>query len=103
MSGWFTLGFISFLLLLLIFHFWNEGQRKHEIEGKYGDTDEGRAISNKQVFIGMSEWQLRDSWGHPKSIASRRLKTKIKETWIYDAANHIYLEDGYVVGWKQRR
>lgn len=87
---------------LAVLGFLFEGWRKRDLLKRYGDTAEGNAIANKQVFVGMSQWQLIDAWGYPKSKSSRVLKTKTKETWVYDAANHIYLEDGYVVGWKQK-
>lgn len=96
--GWMVVFFFG----IAIVGFALESSRKKNLIKQYGDTPEGNAIANKQIFIGMSQWQLRDAWGSPKTTSTRVLKTKVKETWIYDAANHVYLEDGYVVGWKQR-
>lgn len=84
-----------------------EEQRKKQLIKTYGDNEVSQALIDRQIFRGMQYWQLMEVWGPPDEKIKTALKTKNKETWMYDRAgrgylNQVYLEDGVVVGWKQR-
>jgi hypothetical protein len=63
-------------------------------------------IIARQVWQGMTDEQLTDSWGNPVDIGREIVRTKIKETWKYGQTgknrfrNRVYLENGIVIGWK---
>lgn len=72
---------------------------------KYGDEITDRIIAH-QVWQGMTDEQLIDSWGAPVDVSREITRTKVKETWKYGQtgknrfSQRVSLEDGIVVGWK---
>lgn len=59
----------------------------------------------KEVWVGETADQLRDSLGEPESVDQKVLKTKIKEVWKYGHQGgnrykyRVNLDDNIVVGW----
>lgn len=80
--------------------------RRQRLVAKYGEQIADMIIA-RQVWQGMSEEQLAESWGAPVDRDYEVKKAKTKETWKYGQtgknrfSNRVYLEDGIVVGWKQ--
>jgi hypothetical protein len=96
------------MVLLIALHLYVESARRKEIKNQYGDGERGELVLKRQIFQGMSQWELITSWGHPDEKETTLSKSKCKETWMYGKAgrgysNRVFLEDGYVVGWKEKR
>jgi hypothetical protein len=72
---------------------------------KYGEEVADRIIA-RQVWQGMTDEQLTESWGAPVDVGREITRTKVKETWKYGQTGknrfrqRVSLEDGIVVGWK---
>ncbi len=101
--------FLAFLGLLLIVPFVLEAKRRRVLVKVDGTHDIDRAIIDRRLFEGMSEGQLHQAWGPPEEIATHGHRRKRKETWLYGGdgrgrfRDHVHVEDGVVVSWKQRR
>ncbi len=101
--------FLIFLGLLLLVPFILESKRRRALVKVDGVYDEDRAIIDRRLFEGMSDRQLRQAWGPPEEIATHGHSRKRKETWLYGGdgngrfRDHVDVEDGIVVSWKQRR
>jgi uncharacterized protein YecT (DUF1311 family) len=101
------------LLLLIVFGFglvialsmFSAIRRKRHLIAKYGHEIAAKIIAH-QVWQGMTEEQLTDSWGSPVDVGREIIRTKVKETWKYGQTgknrfrNRVYLENGIVIGWK---
>jgi hypothetical protein len=81
-------------------------ERRQNLIVKYGKEIAERILA-KQVWQGMTNEQLIESWGAPADRDYEIKRAKTKETWKYGRtgknqfSNRVYLEDGIVVGWKQ--
>jgi uncharacterized protein YecT (DUF1311 family) len=79
--------------------------RRRYLVAKYGEEIADKIIA-KQVWQGMTNEQLTDSWGNPMGISQEVIRQRVKETWKYGQTgknrfrNRIYLENGVVIGWK---
>jgi len=86
----------------------NTKRRRQELLEKYGDESVVERIMNRIIWQGMSQEQLIDSWGRPVAKDQKVYKTKIAETFKYNQTgknqfkDRVLLENGFVVGWKQR-
>lgn len=81
-----------------------EERQRLEKARRYSDPVTQDRIVNKNIWQGMTESQLIDSWGQPLGRSRRVLKTKVKETYTYGSRRYgskVYLENGIVVGWNQ--
>lgn len=82
-----------------------EAERQRLI-AKYGD-DIAERILKHLIWQGMTEDQLIESWGPPADRDYEVRHTKTKETWKYGQvgrnrfSSRVFIENGYVVGWKQ--
>jgi hypothetical protein len=80
-------------------------RRRRALIAKYGEQNAARILA-RQVWQGMSEDQLIASWGSPADISAEIKRTKSNETWKYNRTgknrfrNRVYLENGFVIGWK---
>lgn len=80
--------------------------RRQRLVANYGEEIAERILA-KQVWQGMTNEQLIESWGSPADRDYEVKKTNTKETWKYGQtgknrfSNRVYLENGIVVGWKQ--
>jgi uncharacterized protein len=83
----------------------NSARRKRLLIAKYGDTVAARIIA-REIWQGMTEEQLIESWGNPVEIGSEVLRTKTKEVWKYGQIGknrfkqRVTVENGLVSGWK---
>ena len=101
--------FLAFLGLLAAVPFWLEANRKRALVRADGHHEASRAIVDRRLFAGMKEAELRQAWGPPEEIETRTVRGGRKETWLYGGIggrrfrNRVYLENGVLVAWKQRR
>lgn len=59
-------------------------QRKKELLAKYGDEFVAIQIMYNEVWVGMTEEQLRDSLGRPTAKSFNETTRDRKETWKYE-------------------
>jgi uncharacterized protein YecT (DUF1311 family) len=83
----------------------NAARRKKLLIAKYGEATAVRIIAH-EMWQGMTEEQLIDSWGSPVEIGSEVLRTKTKQVWKYGQtgknrfSQRVTVENGIVTGWK---
>ena len=87
-------------------------KRQHDrfvyLSNRFG-PEAANAIMAGQVWVGMPADMLLESKGRPVDTESKVLKTKSKETWKYQQfgkgryALRVFLENGVVVGWDDKR
>lgn len=76
---------------------------------KYQDPIVVERIMNKEIWQGMTDEQLVDSWGRPEAKDSKLYKTKTSEIFKYGKigknrfVERVTVENGIVVGWHQKR
>lgn len=84
-------------------------KRAAQLMQKYNDQDVVDGIMKRQIWQGMTEGMLLDSWGNADEIDRNVLKTKTKNTLKYGRTgknrfrNRVFSENGYVVGWDQKK
>ncbi|MGA2055859.1 MAG: lysozyme inhibitor LprI family protein [Bradyrhizobium sp.] len=98
--------FVLFLgALYVVVKIANSARRKRLLIAKYGDAVAARIIA-RQIWQGMTDQQLIDSWGRPVEIGSEVMRTKTKEIWKYGQTGknrfreRVTVENGIVSGWK---
>jgi hypothetical protein len=78
---------------------------RQRLVAKYGEEAADRILA-RQVWQGMTDEQLIESWGIPADKDSEIKRAKTKETWKYGQtgrnrfSNGVFLENGIVIGWK---
>jgi hypothetical protein len=91
--------------LAIVVKIMNGVRRRRMLIGKYGPAIAERILA-RQVWQGMTQEQLADSWGAPVDVGSEVTHAKTKEIWKYGQTGknrfreRVYLENGIVVGWK---
>lgn len=84
----------------------SEGDRRRRVIKTYSDPVLRQRILDKQIWLGMTEAQLLDSWGSPTRVTTQVLKTKVKTTYRFGntySGPSVYLDSGFVTGWRQSR
>lgn len=66
---------------------------------KYGEEDGGR-VANGQVWKGMSEDMLKDSWGTPDKIDKNVEKWGVFTQWYYGNVT-FFFRDGKLTDWEE--
>ena len=66
---------------------------------KYGKEVIER-ISNKEIWIGMTEEMLIDSWGNPTEINRTVLPSLVTKQYVYPNYKFVYVENGKVTSWQ---
>jgi uncharacterized protein len=80
-------------------------EERQRLVAKYGEQAADRILA-RQVWQGMTDEQLMESWGSPDDKDSEIKRTTRKETWKYGQigknrfSNRVFLENGIVIGWK---
>jgi uncharacterized protein len=83
----------------------NRRKRRERLVATYGEQAADRILA-RQVWQGMTDEQLVESWGLPADKDTEIKRTTTKETWKYGQTgknrfnNRVYLENGIVIGWK---
>lgn len=81
-----------------------EPERRRRIQATYSDPTVQQRIISKQIWRGMTEQQLFDSWGRPSKVTTQVLKTKVKKTYRFGNTRYgpsVYVDNGFVSGWRQ--
>ena len=82
-------------------------EERQRLVAKYGETV-ADGILRHQVWQGMTEEQLLESWGNPEDRDIEIKRATKKETWKYGEigknrfSDRVFLENGIVIGWKQQ-
>jgi uncharacterized protein YecT (DUF1311 family) len=80
-------------------------EERQRLVTKYGEEAADRILA-RQVWQGMTDEQLIESWGIPADKDTEIKRTTRKETWKYGQigknrfSNRVFLENGIVIGWK---
>lgn len=57
------------------------------------DSKTVQAIKAKQVFVGMTDKQVRLAWGGPDRVNSTMTQSRVSEQWVY-GSQYVYVVDG---------
>ena len=80
-------------------------RRRASLIARFGEQDAMRILA-REVWQGMTEEQLEESWGLPEDRKQELKKTMLRETLKYGQtgknrfAQWVFLENGIVIGWK---
>jgi len=86
-------------LLVELENKWNSS-RKKDLVRKYGKEVGGRILSG-QVWKGMSEKMLEDSWGKPDKISKNKEKWGIFSQWFFGKITYFF-KDGKMIEWEEK-
>ena len=75
--------------------------RVNQIIRKYG-SKVGRQIVNGQVWKGMTEKMLEDSWGKPDKITKNKEKWGLFTQWYYGNITYFF-RDGIMTDWEEKK
>lgn len=75
--------------------------RANQIIRKYGKKN-GRQIINGQVWKGMTEKMLEDSWGKPDKITKNKEKWGLFTQWYYGDITYFF-RDGIMTDWEEKK
>lgn len=53
-------------------------------------------VACRRVSVGMTDEQMRASWGAPDEINTTQSAYSHHEQWVYGTGNYVYLDDGVV-------
>lgn len=73
--------------------------RSEQLLKKYG-REIGKRIVNGQVWKGMSERMLEDSWGKPDKITKNKEKWGTYTQWYYGSITYFF-ENGKMIDWEE--
>lgn len=71
----------------------DEESRRRGLISAYGE-EVGLRLINRQVWIGMTARQARESWGLPNKVNRTITAGVTHEQWVYDNENYLYFVDG---------
>lgn len=74
--------------------------RSDQIIKRYG-RDVGKRIVNGQVWKGMTEKMLEDSWGKPDKITKNKKKWGTFTQWYYGSITYFF-RDGKMIDWEEK-
>ncbi len=67
-------------------------------------AQEVQLVSERKVWIGMTEEQAIESWGKPSNMNTTAMANYIQEQWVYRLnsyrANYLYFENGILTTWQ---
>lgn len=73
-------------------------EKKNELIKRWGEGIYYK-IQRREIWIGMSDEQLRLSWGRPERISESVGSWGIHETYIYPSYKYVFLKNGEVTSW----
>jgi hypothetical protein len=59
------------------------------------------AIAEKRVLVGMTQEQVRASWGQPEHVNTTTYGAHVDEQWVFSSSAYVYFEDGVVTSFQQ--
>lgn len=72
---------------------------RERLEATFSDR-ELAAIDAGEIYIGMSEAALLESWGQPIDINRTVTETIVRKQYVYPHSVYVYVENGVVTGWQ---
>lgn len=72
---------------------------KKQLIRKYGKV-KGTRLANGQIWKGMTEKMLEDSWGMPDTITKNKEKWGLFRQWYYGDITYFF-RDGIMTGWEE--
>lgn len=75
--------------------------RKSQLVRKYG-KDVGGRVASGQVWRGMSEKMLQDSWGKPDKISKNKEKWGTFTQWYYGEVTYFF-KDSILTDWEEKK
>ena len=79
----------------------SESSRSVQLQRKYG-TDIGSRVALGQVWKGMSEKMLEDSWGKPDKITKNKEKWGTFSQWYYGEITYFF-KNGIMIDWEEKK
>ena len=79
----------------------SESSRASQLKKKYG-SDIGNRVALGQVWKGMSEKMLEDSWGKPDKITKNKEKWGTFTQWYYGEITYFF-QDGLMIDWEEKK
>ena len=79
----------------------SESSRSAQLKRKYG-SDIGGRVSLGQVWKGMSENMLEDSWGKPDKITKNKEKWGTFTQWYYGKITYFF-KNGIMIDWEEKK
>ena len=79
----------------------SESSRAFQLKNKYG-SDIGNRVALGQVWKGMSEKMLEDSWGKPDKITKNKEKWGTFTQWYYGEITYFF-KDGIMTDWEEKK
>lgn len=74
-------------------------KKMSEMVKKYGEVN-GRKIAFGNIWIGMTEEMLLDSWGYPIEINRTAVAGLLKKQYVYANSRYVYVENSKVTAWQ---
>ncbi|MBK8945221.1 MAG: hypothetical protein IPM32_08110 [Ignavibacteriae bacterium] len=78
-----------------------ESARIKQLIKKYG-KENGTRIAKGQVWKGMKEKMLEDSWGKPDNITKNKKQWGLFTQWYYGDITYFF-KNGEMIGWEQKK
>lgn len=78
-----------------------KSSRKSQLERKYG-KDIAKRVANGQVWKGMNEKMLVDSWGKPDKVSKNKEKWGTFSQWYYGEITYFF-KDGIMTDWEEKK
>ncbi|MCW8849580.1 MAG: hypothetical protein OQJ81_06325 [Melioribacteraceae bacterium] len=79
----------------------SESSRALQLKRKYG-SEIGNRVALGQVWKGMSEKMLEDSWGKPDKITKNKEKWGTFTQWYYGEITYFF-KDGIMTDWEEKK
>lgn len=79
----------------------SESSRSVQLQRKYG-ADIGSRVALGQVWKGMSEKMLEDSWGKPDKITKNKEKWGTFTQWYYGEITYFF-KNGIMTDWEEKK
>lgn len=77
----------------------NLQERREKFIKKYG-PEIGEKISKRNIWIGMTEEMLIDSWGRPEKVNNTVTRYGTRKQYVYSSSQYVYVENGMVDAWQ---
>lgn len=82
-------------------HYKKDSSRSSELIRKYG-KEVGNRIANRQVWKGMTDKMLEDSWGKPDKIDKNVENWGVFTQWYYGDITYFF-RDGKMTDWEEKK
>jgi len=77
----------------------SNSSRANQMTRKYG-KQVGKRVASGQIWKGMTENMLEDSWGKPDKITKNKEKWGLFTQWYYGDITYFFKE-GIMIGWEE--